>query len=59
MPFLGHTQRILHECAFHMKFVIRDFGEFNKFKSVRFCLSYDLLNAILSPIKFIYFGENV
>ena len=26
--------------------------------SVRFCLSYDLLNAILSPLKFVYFHEN-
>ena len=26
--------------------------------SVRFCLSYDLLNAILSPSKFVYFHVN-
>ena len=26
--------------------------------SVRFCLSYDLLNAILLPSKFDYFTEN-
>ena len=25
--------------------------------SVRFCLSYDLINVILSPLKFIYFNE--
>ena len=24
-------------------------------KSVRFCLSYDLLNAILSPLKLVFF----
>ena len=28
-------------------------------KSVRFYLSYDLLNAILSPSKFVYFNGNV
>ena len=46
-----------------MKF-IKSFGEFNKVllipyemtTSVRFCLSYDLLNAILSPSKFVYFN---
>ena len=27
--------------------------------SVRFCLSYDLLNAILSPLKFVYFDESL
>ena len=27
--------------------------------SVRFCSSYDLLNAILLPSKFIYFNENL
>ena len=27
--------------------------------SVRFCLSYDLLNVILSPSKFGYFNENL
>ena len=27
--------------------------------SVRFCLSYDLLNAISSPSKFVYFNENL
>ena len=27
--------------------------------SVRFCLSYDLLNVILSPPKFVYFNENL
>ena len=27
--------------------------------SVRFCLSYDLLNANLSPSKFINFNENL
>ena len=27
--------------------------------SARFCLSYDLFNAILSPSKFVYFHENV
>ena len=27
--------------------------------SVRFCLSYDLLNVILSPSKFVYFNENL
>ena len=27
--------------------------------SVRFCLSYDLLNVILSPLKFVYFKENL
>ena len=26
---------------------------------VRFYLSYDILNAILSPSKFVYFNENV
>ena len=25
----------------------------------RFCLLYDLLNAILSPSKFVYFNENL
>ena len=25
---------------------------------VRFCLSYDSLNVILSPSKFVYFNEN-
>ena len=28
-------------------------------KNVRFCLSYNLLNAILSPSKFVYFNENL
>ena len=27
--------------------------------SVRFCLSYDLLNAIFSPSNFVYFNENL
>ena len=27
--------------------------------SVRFCLSYELLNAILSPSKFVYLHENL
>ena len=27
--------------------------------SVRFCLSYDLLNAILSPSKVVYFNEKL
>ena len=27
--------------------------------SVRFCLSYDLLNAILSPSRFFYFNKNL
>ena len=27
--------------------------------SVRFCLSYDLLNAILAPSEFGYFNENL
>ena len=27
--------------------------------SVRFCLSYDLLNAFLWPSKFVYFNENL
>ena len=27
--------------------------------SVRFCLSYDLLNEILSPSKFVYFNEKL
>ena len=27
--------------------------------SVRLCLSYDLLNAILSPLKCVYFNENL
>ena len=27
--------------------------------SVRFCLLYDLLNAILSPSKFVYFHANL
>ena len=27
--------------------------------SVRFCLSYDLLNAFLSPSKFVYFNEKM
>ena len=27
--------------------------------SVRLCLSYDLLNVILSPSKFVYFNENL
>ena len=26
--------------------------------SVRFCLSYNLLNVILLPSKFVYFNEN-
>ena len=39
-------------------------GEINEFDiemitSVRFCLSYDLLNVILSPLKFVYFNENL
>ena len=40
-----------------MKFIKQAFGEFNKFPSeifmsVRFCLSYDILNVIFSPSKF-------
>ena len=27
--------------------------------SVRFCLSYELLNAILSPSNFVYFSEDL
>ena len=27
--------------------------------SVRFCLSYDNFNAILSPSRFVYFHENL
>ena len=27
--------------------------------NVRFCLSYDLLNAILSPSKFVYINDNL
>ena len=27
--------------------------------SVRFCLSYDILNTILLPTMFVYFNENV
>ena len=27
--------------------------------SVRFYLSFDLLNVILSPLKFVYFNENL
>ena len=27
--------------------------------SVKFCLSYDLLSAILSPLKFVYFNKNL
>ena len=27
--------------------------------SVRFCLSYDILTAILSPSEFVYFNENL
>ena len=27
--------------------------------SVRFCLFFDFLNAILSPSKFVYFNENL
>ena len=27
--------------------------------SVRFCLSYDFLNRILLPSKFVYFNENL
>ena len=27
--------------------------------SERFCISYDLLNAILLPSKFVYFSENL
>ena len=39
-------------------------GEFNKFNMkmitrVRFCLSYNLLNVILSTSKFVYFSENL
>ena len=39
-------------------------GESNKFHnemlmSVRFCLSYGLLNMILWPSKFVYFNENL
>ena len=26
---------------------------------LRFCLSYDLLNVILLPLKFVYFNENL
>ena len=50
-----NIQRILHAWSFHMKFMKRAFGEFHKFhikkaKSVRFCLSYDPLNYILTPM---------
>ena len=27
--------------------------------SVKFCLSYDILNAILLPLKFVYFSDNL
>ena len=45
-----------------MEFIKWAFGEFNKFNMemimiVRFCLSYDLSNVILSPSKFVYFHE--
>ena len=48
-------QRILHAWSFYMKFMKRAIGEFHKFhirkaKSVRFCLSYDPLNYILTPM---------
>ena len=33
--------------------------EYEMITSVRFCLSYDLLNVILSPSKFVYFTENL
>ena len=47
-----------------MRFIKRAFNEFNELSydmitSVRFCLSYDLLNAILSPSKFVYFNDNL
>ena len=47
-----------------MKIIKRAFGDFNKFKfemitSVRFCLSYDLLNAILLLSNFVYFNEKL
>ena len=44
----------------HMKFIKLAFGElYEIITSLRFCLSYDLLNVILSPSKFVYFNENL
>ena len=47
-----------------MEFIKRAFGEFIKnyyemIMSVRFCLSYGLLKAILPPPKIVYFEENL
>ena len=58
---LIYFQYVLNECSFHMKFIKQAFGEFNKIKyemimSVRFCLSNDFLNGILSHSKFVYFN---
>ena len=45
--------RILDELLFHKG----SFNKFNMITSVRFCLSSDLLNVILSSPKFVYFHE--
>ena len=47
-----------------MKFIKQAFGKFNKFNikmitSVRFSLSYDPLNMILSTSNFVYFNEKL
>ena len=42
-----------------MKFIKQATGEFNMITSVRFCLSYDLLNQFLLPKKLVYFHENL
>ena len=47
-----------------MNFIKQAFDEFNKISyemimSVWFCLSYDFLNRILLPSKFVYFNENL
>ena len=62
--FLRFLENIYREDLRRVKFIKLTLGEFNKFlyemiKSVRFCLSYDLSNAILSPSKFVYFNENL
>ena len=42
-----------------MKFIKWAFGKFNKLNMKWSCLSYEILNAILSPSKFDYFNENL
>ena len=40
--------------SFHMKFIKQAFGEFNKF-NMKWTWNYDLLNAIQSTSKFVYY----